>query len=733
MMRSKIVCTIKQTLWVVVLLSFVFSCDTSVKTPDYSSWNAVGGNVTGNKYSSLDQINTENVHQLEVAWIYNTGDADYEAHSQIQCNPIIIEGTMFCTSPQLKLIALDASTGKEKWVFTPFQEIEGDKFGHFNLNNNRGVAYWTDGKGQERIFYATGHYFNSIDAKTGKLDKSFGNNGRVDLHGGLGRDVSDLFITATSAPSVYKDLVITGTRVSESMDAAPGHIRAYDVRTGEQKWIFHTIPNPGEAGSETWEDQEALLMTGGGNNWMGMIIDHDRGIAYAPTGSAAMDFYGGKRKGSNLYTNCLLALDANTGKLKWHFQYIHHDTWDYDPSSYPVLVTIDKDGKKIDAVTQTSKTGFVYVFDRDTGEPVFPIDEVPVDTDTELVGERLWPTQPIPRLPKPFVRQSFTVDDINPYLPEASYDDVKRRLESYNTGKMFLPQSKKGTIIFPGFDGGAEWGGPAVDPTSNYLYVNANEVPWIMQMLDADPDHEGAENYLQAGHRLYRQHCMTCHGADRTGTEENPSLLGIEQRYSKNQFLDLVNSGRRMMPAFQFLDDIEKDAIAGFVLNLEGEQQQDFQKDISKIEAFRKLPYNISGYNKFRSPEGLPAIAPPWGTLTAINLNTGEHVWQTVLGEDEEMKALGADITGTENYGGPVVTAGGLLFIAATKDEKIRAFDKKTGKLLWQADLPASGFATPATYEVDGRQYVVIACGGGKLERHSGDAYVAFALPKENK
>lgn len=713
-----------------LFIAIIGACTNSTKDIDYSGWPVVGGNPTGNKYSSLDQINTENIHELEVAWVYNTGDADYEAHSQIQCNPIIVDGTMYGTTPQLKLIALDAATGKEKWVFTPFQEIEGDKFGHFNLNNNRGVAYWTDGKGESRIFYATGHYFNSIDVKTGKPDPNFGKNGRIDLHEGLGRDVQDLFITATSAPSVYKNLVITGTRVSESMDAAPGHIRAYDVKTGEQKWIFHTIPQPGEQGSETWEDQEALTMTGGGNNWMGMIIDHDRGIAFAPTGSAAMDFYGGKRKGSNLYTNCLLALDANSGELKWYFQYIHHDTWDYDPSSYPVLVTVERDGKMIDAVAQTSKTGFVYVFDRETGESLFPIKEMPMDTKTELDGERLWPTQPIPQIPKPFVRQSFTVDDINPYLSKESYNEVKSRLENLNTGKMFLPQSTRGTIIFPGFDGGAEWGGPAVDPTSNLLYVNANEVPWIMKMLVADQQKTGTETFPEAGKRLYRQHCMTCHGSDLRGTEENPSLVQINERLDKSSFLDLVNSGRRMMPAFQYLAEIEKDAIAAFVLGLKEDNSRTFEKDVSKIEEFRKLPYNISGYNKFRSQEGFPAIAPPWGTLTAIDLNSGEHVWRTVLGEDKEMKAMGAEITGTENYGGPVVTAGGLLFIAATKDEKIRAFNKKTGELLWQADLPASGFATPATYEVNGRQFLVIACGGGKLDRPSGDAYVAFALPK---
>jgi quinoprotein glucose dehydrogenase len=728
-MKTILVLPLERITPIILILIFSFSCKQS-PSAYFDGWTMVGGNPTGNKYSSLDQITVDNVDKLEVAWVYHTGDADYEAKSQIQCNPIIVDGVLYGTSPQLRLLALDAATGQEKWVYTPYQEIEGDKAGHFNLNNNRGVAYWSDGKGDERIFYATGHYMNAVDAKTGKLIAEFGNKGRIDLHDGLGRDVSDLFVTATSAPSVYKDLLLTGTRVSESMDAAPGHIRAYDVRTGEQKWIFHTIPNPGEPGSETWEDQEALTMTGGGNNWMGMIIDHERGIAFAPTGSAAMDFYGGKRTGSNLYTNCLLALDAATGELKWYFQYIHHDTWDYDPSSYPVLVTVERDGKKIDAVAQTSKTGFVYVFDRETGESLFPIEEMAMDTETDLEGEKLWPTQPIPQLPAPFVRQSFTEKDINPYLPEDSYEEVKTRLAGYKTGRMFTPQSRQGTIIFPGFDGGAEWGGPAVDPTTNYLYVNANEMPWILEMWDADHKVPEDENHLQAGRRLYMQHCMTCHASDRSGTEANPSLIGIENRYDKETLVGLVNSGRRMMPAFQHLDNVEKDALTAYVLNNEELGSQPFFKETSKIEEFRKLPYNISGYNKFISKEGYPAIAPPWGTLTAIDLNTGEHVWKTVLGEDKQMKALGAEITGTENYGGAVVTAGGVLFIAATKDSKFRAFNKLTGDLLWETDLPASGFATPAAYQIDGKQYVVIACGGGKLGTRSGDAYVAFALPE---
>lgn len=698
---------------------------------DFAGWEIAGGNATGNKYSSLDQVDTSNVHLLEVAWEYHTGDADTAAHSQIQCNPIIVDGVLYGTSPQLKLFAIDAATGEEKWVYTPFEEIEGDRDSHFGLNNNRGVAHWSDGDGNSRIFYCAGPYLHAVDAKTGKPVETFGINGKKDLHDGLGADFADLFITNTSPPSVYKNLVISGTRVSEAMDAAPGHIRAYDVHTGEMVWMFRTIPQPGEPGSETWDDQEVLKWTGGGNNWMGMTIDHERGIVYAPTGSAAMDFYGGKRKGSNLYTDCLLALDAATGKLRWHFQYIHHNTWDWDPSSAPVLLTVNRDGRQIDAVAQTTKTGFVFIFNRETGASLFPIEETPVDTNTELVGEKLWPTQPIPKKPAPFVRQSFTEKDINPYLSKEEYADVRKRLLSYKTGSMFLPQSRQGTVIFPGFDGGAEWGGPAVDPATGILYINANEMAWIMEMWDSEDDRQRTVTYREAGKTLFQQNCMSCHGADKKGSGNNPSLVGIHARYTPETFIEFIEVGRGMMPAFRHLGAAEKDAIAAYVLDLENGRDKPFEdRNPSPIEKFRELPYNISGYNRFLSKEGNPAIAPPWGTLNAIDMNTGELVWKTVLGEDPELTAQGVEMTGAENYGGPAVTKGGLLFIAATKDGKFRVFNKRTGDLLWETDLPAAGFATPAVYDVNGKQYIVIACGGGKLGTPSGDSYIAFALPE---
>lgn len=705
-----------------LLTLMLFACHTE---DHYKNWDVVNGNPEGNKYSSLTQIDTANVAQLQVAWTYHTGDADTAAHSQIQCNPVIVNGVMYVTSPQLRLIALDAASGKHIWTYSPFDS--GDKVDHV-LNNNRGVAYWTDGKSDERIFYTAGPFLRAINAKTGRLVESFGHKGMIDLREGLGRDAHDLFVTATSAPTIYKDLVLTGTRVSEGMDAAPGHIRAFNARTGKQEWIFHTIPRPGEPGYETWDDPNAWKLTGGANNWMGLIVDRKTGIAFIPTGSASMDFYGGKRTGANLYADCLLAIDAENGNLIWHFQYIHHDTWDWDPPSTPVLVTVHHDGESIDAVAQTTKTGFVYLFKRENGNPLFPIAETPVDTATELVGEKLWPTQPVPQKPLPFARQWFTEKDINPYLSPEEYADIKQQLAGYHTG-MFKPQSKAGTIIFPGFDGGSEWGGPAVDPQTASLYVNANQMAWILKMFDVPNKPASKENFGQAGQRLFKQNCMSCHGADRKGGGNYPSILGVNKKYDKQQFVEFITTGRRMMPAFQFLKPEEKEAIASFILEDKKAQKTPFVQELTEEDKFREVPYSISGYNRFVSKSGRPAISPPWGTLSAINLNSGDLQWRIVLGDDDTLRTPGAPPTGVENYGAPVITAGGLLFIAAARDGKFRAFNRRDGKLLWETKLPSPGYATPAIYAINGKQYIVIACGGGKMNTLSGDAYVAFALP----
>jgi quinoprotein glucose dehydrogenase len=424
----------------------------------------------------------------------------------------------------------------------------------------------------------------------------------------------------------------------------------------------------------------------------------------------------------------VIALDAETGKRIWHFQTIHHDMWDRDLPTAPVLVTVKKDGKNIDAIAQTTKTGFVFLFDRENGNPIYPINEVPVPSQSELTGEVPSPTQPVPVLPKPFVRQTMTVADLNDLVPDSSYQDLKQKFASYKTGVMYNPPSKQGTVIFPGYDGGAEWGGPAYDPTTGILYVNASEMPWVLTMVDLVNEPAKRENYFEAGKRLYQVNCMACHGPERKGGGNYPALTDVNKRYTETTFHELLSGGRRMMPSFARLTKQEREAIASFILDIKVVQSKSFKAEPTEEDRYLKMPYTITGYNKFLTKEGYPAVKPPWGTLSAIDLNTGEYVWKDTLGDYPELKAKGIH-SGTENYGGPVVTAGGLLFIAATSDSKIRAFNKRNGKLLWEADLPASGFATPAVYNIEGKQYLVIACGGGKLKTKSGDAYVAFALP----
>ena len=708
------------------------SCKAPVKE-SYKNWEVYGGTKDAMHYSSLTEVDTNNVSQLLVAWTYHTGDADTASHSQIQCNPIVIDGILYALTPKMKMFAVDAATGKQIWVFDPKTYIAVDTNEQKRLsmqftNTGRGVTYWTDGKDDKRVFYTAGPYLICVNAVTGKAVKTFGNNGRIDLHDGLGRDVKDRYITSNTPGVIYKDLLILGTRVAEDATAAPGHLRAYNVVTGKQEWIFHTIPQPGEFGYDSYEDKNAWQHLGSANNWAGMSVDEQRGIVFVPTGSVAADFYGGKRLGDDLFANCVLALDAATGKRIWHFQTVHHDVWDRDLPAIPVLATITKDGKKIDAVVQTTKSGFIFLFDRKTGKPIYPVEEKPVPTQSELLGEKLSSTQPFTTLPKPFVRQVLNEDDLNNLIPDSSYNDIKKRLVSYKTGNMFNPPSKEGTVIFPGFDGGAEWGGPAFDPSTGILYVNASEMPWILTMIDVKNDKINNETYLQAGQRLYMQRCVSCHGPERKGGGNYPSLIDVNKKYNAAAFNQLVSNGRKMMPAFNTLSDEEKNAIASFILDMKNIQNKKFIPPPETKDPYLQLPYTNTGYNKFLTKEGYPAVKPPWGTLTAINLNTTQVVWKDTLGDYPELKARGIH-SGTENYGGPVVTAGGLVFIAATSDSKIRAFNKRTGQLLWEADLPASGFATPAVYNVSGKQYLVIACGGGKLKTKSGDAYVAFALP----
>ncbi len=708
-----------------VLLAALGACSgatTSESEPSdatYSTWQHYLGDPTRSHYSSLDQINTSSVVRLEQAWMYNSGDADPQNTSQIQCSPLVVDSILYGTNPKLKLFAVHAGTGREIWTFDP-----GDARTSAG-GVNRGAMFWEDGT-DRRIYYTAGFHLVALDALTGRLVPTFGEGGKVDLREGLDRDPEALSVLATTPGAVFDDLIILGSRVLESPGSAPGDIRAFDVRTGEIRWTFHTIPRPGEFGYDTWPPA-AYTYIGGANNWAGMAVDEERGIAFIPTGSAAFDFYGGNRTGKNLFANTLLALDARSGKRIWHYQIVRHDLWDRDLPAPPNLVTVERDGKSVPAVAQVTKSGHVFVFDRVSGTPLFPIEEHAVPP-SDLPGEEAWPTQPLPSKPEPFARQRFTADRINHVSgrSQARLNDMARAgdttlglsiretLGTLRSDGVFIPPSLQGNIMLPGFDGGAEWGGAGYDPTTGILYVNANEMPWIFRMKPIASE---------GGEALYAVHCARCHGGEREGQSGvYPALK--EMQLSRDSVKSVLVEGKGAMPSFAHLAEEDVEALTAFLFGEASTQRR------RPVPEGARVPFALETFGRFLDEDGYPAIEPPWGTLNAIDLSTGEYVFRVPLGEFEELTERGIPSTGTENYGGPVVTAGGLVFIAASKDERLHAYDKQTGELLWEAPLPAGGYATPITYEIGGRQYVVIACGGGKMGTKSGDAYVAFALPQ---
>ncbi len=586
-------------------------------------WRCYGGDQGASRYSPLDQINRSNVKNLKVAWVYRSGDAMQRPATTIECTPIVVEGVMYLTTAQVHVRALNAATGAVLWTSDPFAA----KRGRGSPGVNRGVCFWQDGS-ERRIFLIVRDQFFSLDAGTGKLVPGFGENGVVDLKENFDHDMTGLSFRSSSPPVAYRDLIIVGGGGGEGpYPEAPGHIRGYDARTGKRRWIFHTVPKPGEFGNDTWEGN-SWKTAGGTNNWAGMSVDEKRGLVFASIGSPSFDYYGGDRKGANLFGNCVLALKAETGERAWHFQTVHHDVWDYDLPAQPALITVRQRGRRIDAVAQVTKTAMLFLFDRSTGKPLFPIEERPIQK-SDVPGEELWPTQPFPVKPPPFSRQDFSEDQITDISPEA-HEAVKKIYQVSRIGKMFTPPSKVGTVVHPGFRGGALWGGCSFDPALNLLFVNSDENSDRITLADAAPD-----------------------------------------------------------------------------------------------QPFR---YALPERRRYVDPEGYPAIKPPWGYLTAIDLDKGEFAWRVVIGEFPALKARGIPKTGTPTNGGSIATAGGLVFIAATFDEKIRAFDSKTGEILWEHQLSAGGYATPCTYEVDGRQYLAIAAGGGKGFTKPGDEFVVFSL-----
>ena len=684
--------------WLVVSAAFGVSASlVGVRAaPRDADWPQHGGrdNI---RYSALTQINRKNVSSLKVAWTFDSHDAF--KGSEMQSNPVVVDGVLYATTPTMKVIALDAETGREIWMFDP-----SGGAGARTRFRHRGVTVHTD-----RVFVSYRNFLYALDKRTGQPIASFGSAGRIDLREGLGMPAERATVSASTPGAIFEDTIIMGSSVPETLPGTPGHIRAFDVNTGKLRWVFHTIPQPGEFAYDTWPP-DAYKLIGGANAWGGVTVDARNAMVFAATGSASFDFYGVNRHGDNLFANCILALDARTGRRVWHFQGIRHDVWDWDFPAAPSLVTVRRNGRAIEAVAQITKTGYVFVLDRRTGESLFPLAERQVPTSA-IPGERLAGTQPYPLKPPPFARQGLTEAMLTTRTPEA-HAAVLERFRQFGAG-MFAPPTERGIIVFPGFDGGAEWGGAAFDPDSALLYVNSNEMPWIVRLI---PNNDTS---------LYNVNCATCHREDRNGSPSAPSLENIGQRRSREEIATLIREGTGRMPGFP---DMGGRNIADLVEFLITGRDKGADPNVTSDPSW--LRYRIDGETLFRDPDGYPPIAPPWGTLNAIDLNRGTIRWKIPLGEYPELAAKGLKNTGSDNYGGPLVTAGGVLFIAATNfDRKFRAFDKTTGAQLWETTLPAAGNATPATYTVSGRQYVVIVCGGGKNGAPSGSAIVAFALP----
>lgn len=602
--------------------------------PQGVDWPVYGGDPGGLKYSPLTQVNRANVKDLVVAWRWQTGEKALPGPAEpipgqrvypgaFEATPVVIHDTMYLSTPYNRVVALDARTGRELWSFDPRiyewgQPPNGTGYVH------RGVAIWSDGR-ERRVFLNTRWLLYALDARTGRPIESFGDHGRVDLVAGLDRPVIRLHYTNTSPPVVYRNLVIVGNGVGDRLiyrSDPPGDVQAFDVRTGKRVWVFHTVPRPGEFGHETWQDS-SWAYTGHTNVWAPFTLDAKRGLIYLPVGTPSNDWYGGGRKGDSLFAESVVCLDATTGKRIWHYQVVHHGLWDYDLPAPPNLVTIHVNGKAIDAVVAPGKTGFLYVFDRVTGKPVWPIEERPVP-QSDVPGEQTSPTQPFPTLPEPFARQGFSTDDLIDFTPELRAQALEV-IKGYRTGGLFTPPSLEGTLVQPSNIGGAGWGGAAVDPETGILYIKATNQVNLFRLAKAKPD-------------VY---------------------------------------------------------------------QAEYAVDLSQ-------PLQL------RLPNGLPITKPPYGTVTAIDLNTGKRLWQVPLGDMPQIRHNPAlrgvplpPMLGVPGEAASMVTKGGLVFVAGGAS-KLYALDTRDGRVLWQGDLPGRGYSNPMTYATsDGRQYIAIANGDG--------------------
>ncbi len=715
--------TILKILKILIIIVLAAGCLTAQSS--HNSWNDYGGAADSAQYSALTQINRSNVSQLKIAWSYSTDD-----HQHYFFNPIVAQGLMYVLAKNNSIVALDAATGKQVWVHTTNPAS--------HLITSRGINYWESADHSDRrLLFSQDNFLQALDARTGENIKSFGKNGRVDLRDGLGRDPGGIVLVQSTTPGrVFENLIILGSATNQEYESAPGDIRAYDTRTGALVWSFHTIPHPGEFGYETWP-KDAWKTVGGANAWGELSVDEKRGIVYVPTGSAKYNFYGANRKGANLFGDCLLALDARTGKRLWHFQMVHHDIWDYDNATAPKLLTVQHKGRTVDAVAEVTKQGFLYVFDRVTGEPLWPIEERAVPK-TDMPGEETWPTQPFPTKPPPFARQKFTSDDLSPLI-----DDPLERarltdeIKSARNEGLFTPPGLRNTVQMPGNNGGANWGGAAVDPANGMLYVGSKDLPAMLKLepemeLSAPPKGSPEEQ----GMNVYEAKCRLCHHADLAGQPPSvPSLVELGARLDREQVETMVTHGKGLMPAFPGMTKSDLAHLSAFLFS----ESPRVTPKTTATKGSKPAERYRSGFGFMIASNGLSPIAPPWTSLTAYDLNSGTIRWKIPLGDVPELAAKGIKGTGTHfPKFGPVVTAGGLIF-TGTRDRKVRALDQATGQVLWETEVNAAMEGIPAVYEVDGHEYVVfcaaaqseIARPGSKtpppvLENGS---YIAFRLP----
>jgi quinoprotein glucose dehydrogenase len=706
---------------------FLFSLGLPALSQTYTTWSDYGGATDSSQYSALKQIDRSNVNKLEVAWIFPTGDTN-----KYFFNPLVAGGLMYVLAKNNSIVALDAATGKQVWVH------ETDP--NTKLITHRGINYWESAdRSDRRLLFASNNFLQAIDAKTGKPIPSFGARGRVDLREGLGRDPKTLSLVQSTTPGrVFENLLILGSATNQGYGSAPGDIRAYDVRTGQLVWAFHTVPHPGEFGYDTWP-KDAWKTGGGANDWSELSVDEKRGIVYVPTASPKYNFYGADRKGANLFGDCLLALDARTGKRLWHFQMVHHDIWDYDNATAPKLLTLRHNGKMVDAVAQVGKEGFVWVFNRVTGEPLWPIEERPVPR-SDMPGEETWPTQPFPLKPPPFARQTFTEKDLSPFI-----DDPRERarfrdeIQSARNEGMFTPPGLGNTVEMPGNNGGANWGGAAVDPKNGTLYVVSKDLPAMLKLeLENTRKASPTDSAEQQGQFIYETNCRSCHQSDRKGQPPAvPSLADVAVRLSREEIGSIVTQGQGSMPAFAKLSSSDLDSLVAYLSNPARATAPvpvpAAQPDAAAKPAAETAHY-VSGFGFMITSTGLSPIAPPWSSLTAYDLNEGTIKWKIPLGDVPELAAKGFKNTGSHYPKvGPVVTAGGLIF-TGTRDRKVRALDEETGNVLWEAELDSALEGIPAVYEIGGREYLVV-CAAAQAAIQPGShseirgAYVAFALP----